>query len=194
MKNHKSRLPIVMAARVGRMWDLYSPELGREDEPFGQNVRFNWQVEGRGQRASQAGFVMFFVLWPFALIGGWWLWRRRVPLSPLLTMGVVITVTSAFTFGITRYRVPVDVMVVVLAAAGAERLLQWVWPRADVGSLTRRRALGRRARHDGSDVAASRADRDAPATGDDPPTTPPPPRRGAPSVTGSPLGAGGRAG
>ena len=57
--------------------------------------------------------------------GGVWLWRRRVPLSPLLSMGIVITVTSAFTFGITRYRVPVDIMVVVLAAAGAE----WLWQR-----------------------------------------------------------------
>lgn len=158
MKTHKSRLPVVMAARVGRMWDLYSPELGREDEPFGQNVRFNWQVEGRGQRASQAGFLMFFVLWPFALIGGWWLWRRRVPLSPLLTMGVVITVTSAFTFGITRYRVPVDVMVVVLAAAGVEWLLQRMWPRPDVGSLTRRRADRRRTPRPESDGGTAAVD------------------------------------
>lgn len=139
MLSHKSRLPIVAAARVGRMWDIYTPDLGREDEPFGQNVRFNWQVEGRGQRASRIGLVMFVCLWPLAMSGGWWLWRRRVPLSPLLSMAIVITVTSAFTFGITRYRVPVDVMMVVLAAAGIERALRWRFPSQDVGSLLRTR-------------------------------------------------------
>jgi 4-amino-4-deoxy-L-arabinose transferase-like glycosyltransferase len=139
MKTHKSRLPIVMAARIGRMWDVYMPDLGRSDEPFGQNVRFNWQVEGRGQTASRVGLLMFYGLWPFALMGGIWLVRRRVPISPLLSMTIVITVTSAFTFGITRYRVPVDIMMVVMAAAGIEWILQWLWPRADVGSLLRLR-------------------------------------------------------
>lgn len=142
MKTHKSRLPIVMAARIGRMWDVYMPDLGRSDEPFGQNVRFNWQVEGRGQTASRAGLLMFYGLWPFALVGGIWLFRRRVPVSPLLSMTIVITVTSAFTFGITRYRVPVDIMMVVMAGAGIERILQWLWPRADVGSMRLRPRRG----------------------------------------------------
>ncbi len=139
MKTHKRRLPVVMAARVGRMWDLYVPDLGRDDEPLGQNVRFNWQVEGRGKRASEVGVLMFYALLPFAVAGGLWLWRRRIPLSPLLSMTIVITVTSAFTFGITRYRVPVDVVVVILGAAGVEWVLQHWWPTRDGPSLTRRR-------------------------------------------------------
>ena len=130
MKTHKRRLPIVMAARVGRMWDIYAPDLGQGDEPLGQNVRFNWQVEGRGKRASEIGVLAFYALWPFAVAGGVSLWRRRVPLSPLLSMGIVITVTSALTFGITRYRVPVDIIVVVLGAAGMELVLRRVWPGA----------------------------------------------------------------
>jgi hypothetical protein len=54
-------------------------------------------------------------------------------------MTIVITVTSAFTFGITRYRVPVDIMVVVMAAAGIEGILQRWWPRRDGASLQRLR-------------------------------------------------------
>jgi len=142
MMTHKSRLPIVMAARVGRMWDLYVPDLGRDDEPLGQNVRFNWQVEGRGKRSSQAGVLMFYALLPLAVVGGLWLRRRRVPLSPLLSMAIVITVTSAFTFGITRYRVPVDIMVVVMAAVGIERILQR-WLPSSAGPSLRRLRLDR---------------------------------------------------
>ncbi len=139
IKNHKKRLPIVMAARVGRMWDLYVPELGREDEPLGQNVRFNWQVEGRGKLSSRVGVLMFYALLPLAALGGWVLWRKRVPLSPLLSMTIVITVTSAFTFGITRYRVPVDIMVVVMAGAGVEWFLRKRWPNVPGPSLSRLR-------------------------------------------------------
>lgn len=139
MKTHKSRMPVVMLARAGRIWDVYVPQLGRDDEPLGQNVRFNWQVEGRGKRASEVGVLFFYALLPFAGIGLWSMWRQRIPVSPLVSLAVVITVTSAFTFGVTRYRVPVDVVLVVLAAAGVERLLHKWWPDTDPGSLTRLR-------------------------------------------------------
>jgi hypothetical protein len=131
----------VMAARVGRTWDLYVPELGSDPEMLGQNVRLNWQVEGRGKRASEAGVLLYYAMLPAAAGGALVLWRRRVPLSPLLSMALVITVTSAFTFGVTRYRVPVDVMGVVLAGVGIDRLLQRRWPNDDAGALARRRPL-----------------------------------------------------
>jgi hypothetical protein len=139
MKSHAGRLPVVMAARVGRMWDLYVPELGRDDEPLGQNVRFNWQVEGRGRLSSRAAVLMYWALLPLAAGGAVVLWRRRIPLSPLLSMTVVITVTAAITMGITRYRVPVDVVVVVLAAAAIEALVARLVPDRWGPSLTRRR-------------------------------------------------------
>jgi 4-amino-4-deoxy-L-arabinose transferase-like glycosyltransferase len=173
MKTHKRDLPRVMAARVGRMWDVYVPELGRDDEPLGQNVRFNWQVEGRGKRSSEIGVLMFYALMPLAIGGGVWLWRRRVPLSPLLSMTIVITVTSAFTFGITRYRVPVDIMVVVMAAAGIEGILQRWWPRRDGASLQRLRRGAPAGTIDGSDQDPDPDDPAAPLPPDapaDPPT------------------------
>jgi 4-amino-4-deoxy-L-arabinose transferase-like glycosyltransferase len=111
--NHKSRLPLVMAARVGRMWDVFRPA---------QNVRFNWQLEARGERASQVGLLLYYALVPLAVVGGVALWRRRIPLSPLLAPMIVITITAALFFGTTRYRVPADVALVILAAVGSDAL------------------------------------------------------------------------
>jgi hypothetical protein len=44
------------------------------------------------------------------------LWRRRITLIPLVSQVAVVTVTAAATFGVTRYRVPVDVVMVVAAS------------------------------------------------------------------------------
>jgi len=126
--DHTSRLPVVMLARVGRMWDLYRPA---------QNVRFNDQLEGRGRRASQVGLAMYYLLLPLAAVGAVWLWRRRITLIPLVAPMLVITVTAALAFGTTRYRIPADVALVVLAGLGLAALVgRW----------------GRRAGQDGPDM------------------------------------------
>jgi 4-amino-4-deoxy-L-arabinose transferase-like glycosyltransferase len=130
LADNKRQLPIVMAARVGRMWDLYAP---------GQNTQLNWQVEGRGELASIAGLWTYYAQIPFAIGGLMLLVRRRIPVSPLLAMAGVITVTAAITFGATRYRVPADVMIVILAAVGIEALVAWRWPAGDTGTISRRR-------------------------------------------------------
>jgi len=60
-------------------------------------------------------------------------------LSPFISMAVVITVTAALTFGITRYRVPIDVVMIVLGAVGADALLRRWWPATRDGTVQRRR-------------------------------------------------------
>jgi len=132
IKEHRRRLPVVMGARVARMFDVYNPphpdEPGGAAEPFGQNVFLNWAVEGRGVWQSRAGFVMYFVMLPFALAGVIILWRKRVPLAPILALPAVITVTAALAFGVTRYRVPVDLVITLLAGVAIDGLLRRRWP------------------------------------------------------------------
>jgi hypothetical protein len=111
-----------MVARVARMWDLY--------RPF-QNVRFNWQLEARGEATSWAALWSYWLLLPFAVGGLVVLWRRKLPISPLVGMALTISVTAAWTFGTTRYRIPADVALVVAAAVGAEALLRRWWPVAE---------------------------------------------------------------
>jgi 4-amino-4-deoxy-L-arabinose transferase-like glycosyltransferase len=132
-REHLGRLVVVVPARVARLWDAFRPAEG---------VELNAVVEGRGLWPSWAGLVSYYVLVPFGIAGGVILWRRRVPLSPLLAAPFAVSVAAATTFGITRYRSPADAMVVVLAAVSIGWLLErWqpsstsatVRPRARVG-------------------------------------------------------------
>ncbi|MCC5953518.1 MAG: glycosyltransferase family 39 protein [Acidimicrobiia bacterium] len=125
------RLPVVVAARVGRMWDVYRP---------GESVQFNAVVEGRGQGPSQWGQWAYFALVPFALGGLVLLFRRGVPISPLVAVPAAVTVTAALTFGITRYRAPADAVLVVAAAVCVAWLLRrWTGPAPEPDVRTRGR-------------------------------------------------------
>ncbi len=115
-------LPRVMAFRIGRMWDVYKPA---------QNTRLNYQIEDRGRWPSVVGLGMYYALAVLAVFGLWQLWRRRIPISPLVSMAIVVTVTAAMTFGVTRYRVPADVSLVIAAAVGVDAMLRGRWPADD---------------------------------------------------------------
>jgi hypothetical protein len=101
---HKTRLPLVAAARVGRALDL----VGLDDLIRGDvgEERARWSI--------WTGIVCWWVLAPLAAVG---LWRNRrrfgiTLLAPLL--GVAIT-TIVF-YGSHRLRAPVEPVVVVGAA------------------------------------------------------------------------------
>ncbi|MDQ6854336.1 MAG: glycosyltransferase family 39 protein, partial [Actinomycetota bacterium] len=74
MRHHLSRLPVVVATRVGRIWGVY--------RPF-QMVHFS-AAEGRPEWASLAGWSMFWPLLGFAAAGVVILRRRSVTLLPIL--------------------------------------------------------------------------------------------------------------
>ena len=130
-----ARLPVVMAARVARMWDLYRP---------GQNVRFNWQLEARGERdlvGRAAQLLRCCSRSPSA--GSSRSGAGACRSARWSGMAVMISVTAAWTFGTTRYRIPADVALVVAAAVGAEALLRRRWPMAEPDRPTpTRRARG----------------------------------------------------
>ena len=139
LEDHLDRMPVVVVVRVARMWDLYAP---------GQNTELNWQIEGRDKWASEAAVRMYLVLLPLAVAGVVVLWRRQIPVSPLVALAVVVTVTAALTFGVTRYRVPADVAVVLAAAVAVDAALGRRWPSAG-GTITPRGADPNRSGPDG---------------------------------------------
>jgi hypothetical protein len=104
--DHLPRLPVVVAVRVARVWNLYAP---------GFMAHYN-EGEGRPVGVSWAGFFSFWVLVPFAVAGGVLLRRRRVPITPLVSQFVIVTVIAAAIYGLVRFRVPAEVSLVVLAA------------------------------------------------------------------------------
>lgn len=124
--HHKSQVPLVVAARIGRMFGVYKTKQ--------QNFADRY-VDMRGSydlvRASQFSFWLLGLL----SIPGLVLWRRRgIAIYPLVAIGVIAVVVEALTFGNTRYRVGIDLCAVLLAAT----TIDWV-----IGRLTRRFAARR---------------------------------------------------
>ncbi|HET8930175.1 MAG TPA: glycosyltransferase family 39 protein [Acidimicrobiales bacterium] len=118
---HKSQVPLVVAARIGRMFGVYQPKQ--------QNFADRY-VDKRGSydlvRASQFSFWVLGLL----SIPGLILWRRRkIAIYPLVGIFAIAVVVEALTFGNTRYRVGVDLCAVLLAATA----IDWA-----IGRFTRR--------------------------------------------------------
>jgi 4-amino-4-deoxy-L-arabinose transferase-like glycosyltransferase len=110
IKDHLSRLPLVVAVREARVWNLYAPG-------FMANYNVN---EGRDDEVSWAGFFTFWLLVPCAVVGAVMLRRRRVPITPLVSQFVIVVVTAAAIYGLVRFRIPAEVSLVVLAAVAVD--------------------------------------------------------------------------
>lgn len=117
MKDHVTRLPVVVLARVGRVWGVFKP---------GQTTLFDWSIEHRGRAASWTGLFSYYLLLPFAGIGLVSLWRRRISILPLVAGPLIVTFAAATTFGVTRYRAPAEVAIVLAAAVGMVATVGWL--------------------------------------------------------------------
>ncbi len=105
-EHHAGRLPVVVAARIGRLWDLYEPiQMANGDVN-----------EGRPVPASLAGLWVYYALLPLGIAGIAILRRRRIRQWYLLVPAGVVTLVSALVFGQVRFRAPFEVCLVVLAA------------------------------------------------------------------------------
>ena len=116
LTDHLDRFPVVALARVGRMWDFYRPS---------QNTNFNGSLEGRGLGASQLAIRQYWPLLVLSVVGLALLRRRRILIWPFFVLAGLVTFTAITSFGITRYRIPVDVCLAILAAVPVARALEW---------------------------------------------------------------------
>jgi 4-amino-4-deoxy-L-arabinose transferase-like glycosyltransferase len=114
---HLDRVPVVVAARLGRMWDLWRPE---------QSYDFNRFYERRGDNSTKAAMAMYYALLPLGLAGAVILRRRGRPISPFVAIAAATSFAAAISFGITRYRVGADVALCVLAGVTLSVLSQKV--------------------------------------------------------------------
>ena len=106
IEDHKSRIPLVVAARVGRLWGVFKP---------GQTTAFDWWIEGRGRVPSWISLFCYYAMIPFAAVGLVRMWRRKITILPVVVPMVIATFAAATTFGITRYRAPAEVGLVLAA-------------------------------------------------------------------------------
>ena len=91
---------------IVRFWDLRSPADAVDE----------WHFQGRSETVRWIGLVMYYVLLPLALYGLWRLRERRALFVPVVA--TVIAASLTFTvIGGTRYRAPLEPLLVVLAAS-----------------------------------------------------------------------------
>jgi hypothetical protein len=114
MKEHKGRVPVVIAAREGRAWGVF--------RPF-QDMRFD-TFRGTPLRVIQLGFLAHWALAVAAIAGFVVLWRRKVPLLPFIAVFATVAIGVAISFGSSRYRAPADVPIVLLAAVALDVALR----------------------------------------------------------------------
>ena len=116
--DHKKRAVLVTFARVGRTWSLYRPW---------DMINYN-KGEGREGSVTTLGLIAYYPLL-IAAVGGWVVMRRRRRRSwPLLVPVLVVTIASAATYGQTRFRVPAEPTIVVLAAVAVAAVVARDWP------------------------------------------------------------------
>jgi 4-amino-4-deoxy-L-arabinose transferase-like glycosyltransferase len=127
---HMRRLPVVVAARVGRTWGLYAPH---------QQLMFDKFSEGRVLGPAEVGLAMYYVLAALAVPGLVALRRRRTPVFPLTVWMVSVMVTVVVFYGTTRFRAPAEPALVLLATVGLVAVLDSARARvrtAEAGAAT----------------------------------------------------------
>jgi 4-amino-4-deoxy-L-arabinose transferase-like glycosyltransferase len=110
-RDHASRVPIVVAARVGRTFELLQP------------VRQAQRAEGRAEGLEIAGAVVWFVLLPLGAYGLVLLRRRRFPLTPLVAPFALAVAATIVGYGVPRFRHPADVALAVLVGVAVDGLI-----------------------------------------------------------------------
>jgi hypothetical protein len=111
--DHAERLPVVLAARLGRAWDLYRPR---------QMIGYEF-LEGRSRWASRLGLLLYYPTLLLAAYGAVVLRRRRVPLLPLLAFPLLVCAVALVYYGLTRFRFAAEPALIVLAAVAVAQLL-----------------------------------------------------------------------
>ena len=101
------RVPVVIAAREGRTWGLFAP---------GQQISLNGQLLNAPSWVLWLQLCVYGIVLVLAVAGAVLLRRRRVPLYPLLAFPITVVLSTAITFGDSRYRAPAEVTLVILAA------------------------------------------------------------------------------
>jgi 4-amino-4-deoxy-L-arabinose transferase-like glycosyltransferase len=104
---HLGRLPVVVAARWGRITDIWNPWQQADLEHF---------PEGRETWVANSALLMWWVLLALGIAGVFVLRARRVPVYPLLALPVTVLTAITLTFATTRYRATMETVVCVLAA------------------------------------------------------------------------------
>jgi 4-amino-4-deoxy-L-arabinose transferase-like glycosyltransferase len=110
-RDHAGRVPAVMGVRLLRTFDLWSPN---------HATRFEADIGNRDLGTYRIGVAVFYLLAPLAVAGALILRRRGETIAfPLAPLALVVAV-ALLGYGTPRFRVPLEVPIVVLAAVAID--------------------------------------------------------------------------
>jgi 4-amino-4-deoxy-L-arabinose transferase-like glycosyltransferase len=121
ISNHERRVPIVVVARVLRQWSLFHPNQQTALDVY----------EGRDRWVSRVGLAQYYGLLPLGAVGFVAMRRRGVLTWPLTALFVGVTIAAIVTYGVTRFRVPAEIGLVIFAAFGLDAIVRAVTRRRD---------------------------------------------------------------
>ena len=104
---------------MARDWGLFRPK----------DMLFINEAEGRPRWLTSLGLGFYYPLLALAIVGGVLLRRRRVRMWFLLVPPVIVTAGALLSYGQTRFRVPAEPIIVVLAAVAITAVAQRRAPR-----------------------------------------------------------------
>jgi len=135
VRGHLSRVPAVVAVRVGRVTGLYAVR---------SQVDVDVVLENRPRALSIAGLVSAYLVELAAIAGAVVIRRRRrratgtgPPLFPLVVLPAIVVFTVATTYGTDRFRAAGETSLVVLAAVAVDAVLTWHAARDSVPAAAR---------------------------------------------------------
>jgi hypothetical protein len=117
-KDHASRVPVVVLARLGRTWSLFRPA---------DMIKIN-TGEDREEWVTRLGLVAYYPTLIFAIAGVVVLARRRAraALWVLLVPVIIVTLNTVVTYGQTRFRAGAEPSLALLAAVGVVAFVEWL--------------------------------------------------------------------
>ena len=143
IRAHLGELPRLTFDREGRAFGFFRPW---------QQVQLDSFIETRPMHWAEVGLAGYYLLVLLSIPGIVALRRRRVPVYPLLAIGLDVAVAVALTFGQTRYRSTFETSLVLMGAVGAEATVRAVVRRLRGGPDDSRSGGGSLARDDLSDA------------------------------------------
>ena len=105
---------------ITRLWDVRRPSYVLEETKF----------DGRSRKLATAGLAMYWILLPLALVGLVLARGRRELVLPVLAIALAASVVYTLNSG-TRYRAPLEPLIVVLACSPFARRLEGLQPAAE---------------------------------------------------------------
>lgn len=107
VKEHKSELPKVVLARLGRITGVYRGA---------QQIDFDSFSEARPWTVAELAAWGYWTLAPLAIFGAFIARRKRYLIYPLLAVVATVIFAVVITFAGTRYRAPAEPVIVLFAA------------------------------------------------------------------------------